>query len=209
MPESFSFIVNTFREYEPWLIDCVPPEGEVALDVGANVGRWTRVLAEGYRIVHAFEPNPEALPALKANLPANVIIHGLGLWSERKRVVFNAFGESGYYSAYFEKEDFGKGTPALSKAEREVFPLDALGISGKVDFIKIDTEGAEVHIIQGAERLIRANRPALLIEVHSHPNLELLKALLASFGYTFRLVFHPFYPKDSPYRSEHLWLVTL
>src|SRR3546814_13037940 len=42
--------------------------GDIAIDCGANVGRFTRPIAEGGATVHAFEPNPDAFAALLRNL---------------------------------------------------------------------------------------------------------------------------------------------
>src|SRR3546814_4893063 len=42
--------------------------GDIAIDCGANVGRFTRPIAEGGATVHAFEPNPDAFAELSRNL---------------------------------------------------------------------------------------------------------------------------------------------
>lgn len=44
-------------------------------------------------------------------------------------------------------------------------PIDALNLTAKIDFIKIDIEGAEIQALEGAKRLIGRWRPSMLIEV--------------------------------------------
>ena len=58
----------------------VPQGGRVFVDVGANVGTWTRWLAPRFQHVHAIEPNPDALPILRATLPHNATVHDIGAW---------------------------------------------------------------------------------------------------------------------------------
>jgi hypothetical protein len=51
------------------------------------------------------------------------------------------------------------------------------------DFLKCDVEGAELHVLQGAERLLRNKRPILLVELHSPENHQALMAQLKTLGY--------------------------
>src|SRR5262249_61654912 len=83
----------------------------------------------------------------------------------------------------------------------------AADIAGRVDFIKMDAEGAEVEVVKGGEQLIRRDRPRMLIEVHSAANHFRLTRTLAAWGYIVQTVRHPDYPPGSPLRDEHTWLV--
>jgi 2-polyprenyl-3-methyl-5-hydroxy-6-metoxy-1,4-benzoquinol methylase len=58
--------------HEAWLLPYLPPDGRIALDVGANVGQFSLDLAERFDQVHAFELNPQALDQLRAQAPDNV-----------------------------------------------------------------------------------------------------------------------------------------
>src|SRR3546814_20131024 len=49
--------------------------GDLAIDCGANVGRFTRPIAEGGATVHAFEPNPDAFAELSRNLAGFPSVH--------------------------------------------------------------------------------------------------------------------------------------
>jgi FkbM family methyltransferase len=192
-------------DYESWLVSSIPEKGEVAIDVGANRGLWTRWLARRFRQVYAIEPNPEILPQLREGLPANVTLHEVAAWDEEKRLSFNRYVETGHLSAYFKDEGIGTG-PVLGIIEISAAPLDSLSIPGKVDFIKCDTEGAEFHCILGAQSLIAKNRPVLLIEIHAAQNFKRLRALLPDWHYAYRVIEHPLLAPDSPLRAELFWL---
>ena|ERR1700741_4706072 len=198
------------KDYEPWLIPYVPEKGEVAIDVGANKGVWTRYLAGRFRVVHAIEPNPEVLPDLRADLPANVTVHAVAAWQEETVLSFKRYASPDHLSAFNEGTLLGQiGTvgPVLGTVELPAVRLDFLPIPGRIDFIKCDTEGGEYQCIRGAENLIRENRPFLLIEIHSSENFKRLSRYLAGLGYLYRVIEHPLLSPDSPYRPEHFWLV--
>ncbi len=57
----------------------IVPRDRIAVDVGANKGVYTRILAELVTHVHAFEPNPKAYRWLNRALPENVTAHQLAL----------------------------------------------------------------------------------------------------------------------------------
>jgi FkbM family methyltransferase len=192
-------------DYEPWLISSVPEKGEVAIDVGANRGLWTRWLARRFEWVHAIEPNPEILPQLREGLPVNVTLHEIAAWDEERLLSFKQYACPDHLSAYFKDEGIATG-PVLGIVEISAVPLDSFSILGKVDFIKCDTEGGEFRCILGAENLIARNRPVLLIEIHAAENFKRLSALLSDWCYAYRVIEHPLAPLDSPYRTEHFWI---
>ena len=197
------------NDYEPWLIPFVPAKGEVAIDVGANKGIWSRWLAGRFARVYAIEPNPEVLPELRTNLPSNVTVHEVAAWDEARILTFKRYACPDHLSAYNEGTllgQLGMVGPVLGEIELNALPLDSLPIVGKVDFIKCDTEGGEFQCLLGAESLIAENRPALLIEVHAAENGRRVSALLSEWGYHYQEIEHPLLPPDSPYRPEHFWI---
>ena len=190
--------------YEYDLLPWACREGDVALDVGANVGQWTAFLAGGFRTVHAIEPNPDAIPQLLENLPANAIHHAVGAWSSATRLSFARFTSSENMSAVGINEDVDT---KVGEVCVNCLPLDSLPIEGRVDFIKCDTEGAEIEILQGATDLIAIHRPWLLIEVHSRENLLSLTALLVRWSYLFTTVrFHSLQQFNYPWYYDRCWV---
>jgi len=190
---------------EYWLEPWIPQSGRIFVDVGANVGSWTRYLAPNYEQVHAIEPNPDALPELKANLPDNVFIHEVAAWHCEETVRFTQFARSVHLSSFFEEEGIDTG-PKRGSIELPGCRIDSLQISGPVDFLKIDTEGAEVKCLAGAEQLIARDRPWLLVEVHTVQNFFTLVRLMADWGYLFSVIRHPDYMRFSQVWYAHCFL---
>lgn len=189
---------------EWWLQGWFPLGGRVAVDIGANAGSWTRLLAAGYAQVHAVEPDPRALAQLRQNLPDNVTVHPVAAWDCEGRLEFAQFASSEHTSSHFRGEGINTGaqTGTLTLPARRV---DDLGIDGPVDFVKCDTEGAEIECLHGAARLIGRDRPALMIEVHAARHCLALARLLADWEYLHTVIRHPDYPPGSPLWWAHCW----
>ena len=182
----------------------------MAIDVGANLGIWTRELAKRFVHVHAVEPNPEVLPHLKKNVPGNVTVHEKAAWDKTELLLFKRYASPDHLSAYNEGAllgQLGMVGPVLGEIALHAAPLDSLPIEGRVDFIKIDTEGAEVQVVAGAARLIRDNGPTILVEIHAAENFKRLSTLLAELDYDYQVIEHPLLPETSEYRAEHFWVL--
>lgn len=190
---------------EQWLEPWAPKRGRVFLDIGANVGAWTRWLAGSYDRVHAFEPHPDAVRQLQRGLPSNVTVHPKGAWSHSAVVEFSQFENSVHLSAYFQEEGIHTG-PRIGRTEIECVAIDDLQIEGPIDFIKCDTEGAEREVLAGAKQTILANRPWLLIEIHSVDNFTAVTTLLGEWNYLFSVIRDPYYEPFSELWYAHCWL---
>jgi FkbM family methyltransferase len=190
---------------EYWLESWVPQGGRVSVDVGANIGTWTRWLASRFQHVHAIEPNPDALPILRANLPHNVTVHDIGAWQYETILTFTRFADSAHMSSFFKEEGINTG-PRVNTVDLRCCSIDSLGISPTVDFFKCDTEGAEIECLLGAEQLLLRDRPCLLVESHSSENFITLVRILANWDYLFTIIRHPDYEPFSRLWFEHCWL---
>jgi FkbM family methyltransferase len=124
----------------------------VALDIGANLGLHTVSLSRAAKTVHAFEPNPLLLPALRRTLARhpNVVLHECAL------------GEQNGSISIVAGEDHSMGQVAAGN-DLPIRRLDDV-LSGPVHFIKIDVEGYEVNVFRGAERLLRDQHPTVVFE---------------------------------------------
>ena len=158
-------IVNT-REYEPHvrqaIRDCVQ-EGDVVVDVGANVGCIALLAAAlvGARgLVAAVEPVPENVQLLYAGMEVNEA-HNVRVLpyaaSDRAGVVSIAGGSNAHLVA--------AQPPGPAAVYAQAVRLDdALSWLSRLDLVKIDVEGHEVLAFDGFRNLIERHRPALVIE---------------------------------------------
>lgn len=130
----------------------------VAIDVGAHIGMWARDLAREFDEVVAFEPVAEFRQYFSRNVTAdNVSLYPFALGKEFGRVRLGcSAGSSGTTHIQEFVED---GV--------EVRTLDSFAIS-MVDFIKIDVEGFELYVLEGARETLMRWRPVVTLEQKSH-----------------------------------------
>lgn len=150
-------------------------EGSIALDVGANIGVYTRLLSKlvgPAGTVYAFEPVPVTYRALSYNAARfadnNVVTYHAAV-SDRcgaAEIVLPDRGFQGFYRAHLRSG----GSPGKAAIRVQQIALDSLlDILPRVDFIKCDVEGAEMLVLIGAEELLTTRHPGLLLEVQSSP----------------------------------------
>ncbi|HSW83541.1 MAG TPA: FkbM family methyltransferase [Usitatibacter sp.] len=137
---------------------CALARRRVAVDVGANVGLWSRRLVQSFAVVHAFEP----LKAARSCFLRNVV--GASLHPE-------ALGDRNGTVAIRQKPT-GEGSTTTLKThvvrdsaagETDLRTLDSFGFDD-VDLVKIDAEGFDYFVLVGAEETIRKWRPAIVFE---------------------------------------------
>lgn len=171
------------------------PRSKKFVDCGAHMGSWTLVMAKYFREVHAFEPQRLIFQQLCGNIALNgldnVFTYPVGLDAEAgPRMLHQPGVDRGSSSA---REDvvarFLAQGVALDSEGINVVPLDMyLADLLDVGLIKIDVEGLERRVLQGAQRVLRHNGlPKLILECWSDEwNASEKAALLAwldSFGY--------------------------
>jgi FkbM family methyltransferase len=178
---------------------------DVLVDVGANTGIFTmkagKYLAEGGGEVIALEPFPEMLAMLEHNVRAN------GLNNVRLRNV--CAGDHTYAADFWRNFDRPHAFSLVKHDDRAtsfstlVVALDDLlaweGIK-RLNYLKIDAEGAEAQIIAGAEKTIHRHRPIILMEI----NLVDAKTQLpdyASFQVAPKCVNRLLIPNESPKKA--------
>ena len=78
---AYSVWRSGYREAELNYLSRIVPRTRQSVDVGANLGVYSRALSKLTSTVHAFEPNRELAQLLRRTLPPNVIVHELALSS--------------------------------------------------------------------------------------------------------------------------------
>ena len=197
----------TGDEWEPWLTDHIPAAGDIFLDIGASIGQYSVRLASAYRKVIAFEPNPRPLERLwLAVAPLdNVQLDDRAVSNFSGTLKLYLYADDAQTSVLPEHREASAGNP-IGEINVPCIRLDDLTFDGKVDFIKIDTEGGEVQAVEGALRTISRFRPQMLIEIHSRDNASIVADLIRPLGYECEQIRHPDLSLDSPFWLEHSWL---
>ena len=151
-----SEVERRLRELEPGVL----------VDVGAMIGTWSMALAERvpHTVVHAFEPSPENLPLLEANVAGyrTVTVHPLALSAREEllRLVLDHTNRGHSHVGMPEPEDDWVHVPAIA--------LDQLRLE-EVRLVKVDVEGHELQVLSGARRTIERWHPLLVLESWSGP----------------------------------------
>jgi FkbM family methyltransferase len=153
-------------EVELHLLEFLCRPDQDAIDVGANDGCYVHFLRRHAKRVIAFEPMPELATALRAKFPRSVKVEAIALSDAAGSVALCMPVVDGVTVT---------GCSTVSPAATATYPghrlfevpmdrLDSV-YSGGAGFIKIDVEGHEQAVLDGAVRTIRRCRPRLLVEI--------------------------------------------
>jgi FkbM family methyltransferase len=178
-----SFVI--INESEDFMFMWLKPEkGEVLVDIGAHIGKYTLTTAkivgdEG--IVIAIEPNLENYQILQKNIEINNIknVIALNLVAWDKDCILKLF--TGHLAGHHSTKINWKLGANKVKARAMDNVLRENGIK-KVDWIKIDVEGAEWEVLCGLRETIDEKRPRIIAEV-SYENIDRIKEFMEERGY--------------------------
>lgn len=176
-----------YGEVELHLLEFLCSRDRDAIDVGANDGSYVHYLRRYARRVIAFEPMPSLARALRRKFRRDVVVESVALSDAAGTVSLCMPVVDGVVVT---------GCSTVSRAASATYPghraievpmdrLDSV-YSGDVGFIKIDVEGHEQAVLDGAVETIRRCRPRLLVEVDerlSPGGLARAKAYFGHLGY--------------------------
>ncbi len=175
------------------LVRAICKTNDVVVDVGANIGEWTlavaRAVGGGGRVL-AFEPVPHVADALRKTISANRLSHveifELALAEANGTRGFSVERENTGGSRLDVMSDDARRTfdSITVKTARfdDVLSTDQLT---RLDLMKIDVEGFELAVLDGAQDAIRRFRPAILMET-GHETAERrcgIAEMLSGYGY--------------------------
>lgn len=203
----FAIYLGVYQSIPRRVIDEWIRPNALTMDIGANLGAFclplSKYVGDGGRVI-AVEPTDYAFGKLKSNLGLNAEL------SKRSLAVQAALGASDvggamdatFYSRWPLHED-GQHRHSrhegLAEAARQArfLTLDTLldemradgRIQGRLSFVKLDADGNELSVLQGARRIFTTERPAILIEIAPHvqdeepQRFEDLLSTLTGYGY--------------------------
>ncbi len=154
--------------------------GDWVIDVGENIGHYTKrfsdLVGSNGRVI-AFEPVPATFSLLSANVQlfafSNVTLINAAV-SDRIDMVSMCIpkfstGLLNYYQAHMTDADTGLSVLTIS--------LDSLCILNRISLVKIDTEGHELFVLNGMQKLLKKHRPVLIVEADSEDIIKKIKSL--------------------------------
>ncbi len=161
-----------------------------ALDIGSNIGQWTRPLSKLFDKVICFEPNPNFRECFDKNITeSNVILHPYALSSHEHTA------DQGKTDTHLNHK-IGDTEPRNGNVECRA--LDSFKFT-EVDYVKIDVDGFEVPLLEGAKETLTINSPVINIEMKRRKRPDITRkatSILNDLGYT--------YVKTT--KSDEIWI---
>jgi FkbM family methyltransferase len=133
------------------------------IDVGAHIGSMLSLIMElapeGQHM--AFEPMPEKTEWLRKKFP-EVEVYAKALGAEPGHASFSINQTRSGFSGL---KAHGVGADRFTEIEVEIARLDDLVPEDReIELLKVVVEGAELSVLQGAERILRQSRPSMIVE---------------------------------------------
>ena len=168
-------------------------EWDIAIEIGANIGFWTKPLCKEFRFVWAFEPGRENWEHCHKNLE--------GIKNYQLEQVALSDKQAEDVRLYVTSDSCGdlRITPVDNKIKEVVDTVDMMMLdnyyhelmpkyAGKVGFIKIDVQQHEKEVLLGAKRILEEHNPVICIEMPTRNDEErtyknVCTEILNDFGY--------------------------
>ncbi|MGA2237810.1 MAG: FkbM family methyltransferase [Candidatus Bathyarchaeia archaeon] len=206
-------------------------EGDVVVDLGANIGYFTMLAAKlvGKRgRVYAFEPEPRNYRYLLSNIELNgydnvIAIHKAVSDRSGKVKLFMCPYDTGHHTIN-KYDGIQAYRPTFVDEKKEFIEVDQIsldeffqGVMTPVNVIKMDIEGAEMLALSGMSQLIEKNDtlsmlveffPLLISKMGQSPE-EFIRRILEDFGFEVFVVKEDYSMRDRPTGSRHLHISTV
>src|SRR5438876_11406302 len=153
----------------------------ITVDVGANCGLYTRRLARLSRQVHAFEPSQQMARLLRRTSARNVSVHEIALSDhDGDAELFIPQGDDGLVYGLASLEARADPSARIVSAHVPIARLDAV-IDQDVAFVKIDVEGHELNVLNGAVELLERCQPVFLVEAEDRHRADATRSVFEFF----------------------------
>jgi len=187
-------------------------------DVGANCGQSLPHMVEFCQRISCFEPDPSSAQYLRDHFD------GRPGWLVKtfEFAVSDRNGEVPLAWATQEQHETGQlctpGTQGMEWSPADWSSVEVVscrsvtadtlvaGGGAIPGFVKVDTEGHEIHVLTGAMGILSLGTVSWLIEFHSPENLSHCLGRLKGAGYDPEVIRHPHYPEGSPMWHQHGWV---
>lgn len=172
MPQDKQMWIGTWElEFAESLQRAVQP-GWVCYDVGGYKGYYSGIMAlKSAKQIFVFEPFPKNIEYIKNLIKLNPTLHislqEYAVADSTAEMKFQVMAEN--TMGKLATSSFNKNDAIVDVVTVQSITLDEFIAKGfpDPDFIKIDVEGAEEFVLQGARDLMKRKKPVMMIEVHS------------------------------------------
>lgn len=170
--ELIGWNVFWFGDYEKevsWILEHVVQQGDVCVDVGANIGIYTLKLSSQASKVISVEPHPEFYHKLKSNVKLNNLKN-----IDLKNIALTL--KKGQATLYAPNKDMSNKTATLKNVSGlvkdqnveikvETLSLDTLCKNEScINFIKVDTDWSDAEVLLSGKKTLSKHRPVILLE---------------------------------------------
>lgn len=148
------------HKYYGATLHCPPEKRRVAIDVGAHVGLWSWLMAHDFEKVKCFEPMRLHIDCWRKNMEpvSNVVLYEEALGAIKSYVKLANYTHNSSGDTRVSNQDPLGGTGYVP-----MNTIDSYGFDD-VDFMKIDCEGYELRVLQGAEQTLLRCKPVVIVE---------------------------------------------
>ncbi len=192
--ELLAYLISEHR----WMGEANPGQGvrpgDIVVDCGAHVGTFTdEALRRGAGTVVAIEPEPVNVECFKRNFKneiasGRVILVEKGVWSSETTLQLSVANANSGMNSFVTDQGSQKLSLPVTTIDQLVKQLGLL----RVDFIKMDIEGAEREALKGGLDSLRRFRPRLMLEMYHRPDdREVLPAIVRQAHPDYRFICGP------------------
>ena len=188
LDSSDSLRLSVKKEFEPETTDLIQKNifsGNIVVDIGANIGFFTLIMANNVKKegkVFSFEPELENYKLLEKNVKENnlenIILENKAVGNKNGNTeMYLASQENNIYSQSMHRIFSSKivsqnSTPITIKIIKLDDFFEKLDLIKKIDLIKIDVEGAEFDVLKGMNKILDSNKDLKIIMEFSLENLQ-------------------------------------
>ncbi len=170
VPRYFRYYARNYENNNLRFIVKYIRNGMQCMDVGAHFGYYSMLLSKHFGCtVYSFEPTPYSVGILKRhiqlnNLEEKVHVEQKAISNKEGRAILYVQDTAGAVSN--SVVDYHHSNENKTPTEVVTTTIDRVCEKRYIDFIKIDTEGVEFDVLQGAIATIRRCRPVILLALH-------------------------------------------
>lgn len=190
--------VNNNYEEELKIIDKFKNYSKSAIDIGVYRGVYSYKLSKNFKHVYSFEANPILFKYLNnylSKIIPNITLYNFALSNRNSNTILKIPLRSKSFFKNNIEEIYQLGAASIHdknnikkfhKIKVYAKKLDSINIKKKIGFIKIDVEGHEKNVIEGSKKLIKRDKPVLLVEIeerHTKKPIENTINYINSLGY--------------------------